>query len=345
MFRSFEGPTADHVWQQLAEAFRAGDRVLVQPSRGGATKEILHAAITVNDPRQRWVASRRPPLNVAFAIAEVVWIMTGRNDLAFLKAWNSRLPKYVGKGPYLHGAYGYRLRHHKGVNQLARAYEALSIDPETRQAVLQIWDSSIDLPRSDGTPVDKDIPCNVMSLLKVRNGRLEWLQVIRSNDLFLGVPHNFVQFMCLQEVMAGWLGVDCGAYHQVSDSLHLYEHDEESVLGSAPLPDLPPNTDSLALPKTESETAFGELGRRIERMIAPGLRRVELEDLAAWEEGPEALRNMLSVLAAEAARRHRWADVSNEVMAACTNPLYEELWRRWQDRIMSRASEDGTLDC
>ena len=344
MFRSFQGPTADHVWQQLVEAFRAGDGVLVQPSRGGATKEILHAAITVNDPRQRWVASRQPPLNVAFAIAEVVWIMTGRNDLAFLKAWNSRLPEYVGKGPYLHGAYGYRLRHHKGLDQLARAYEALSNSPDTRQAVLQIWDSSIDLPQPDGTPVDKDIPCNVMSVLKVRDGKLEWLQVIRSNDLFLGVPHNFVQFTCLQEVMAGWLGVDCGAYHQVSDSLHLYEHHEECVFALAPLPDLPPNTDSLALPKEASETAFGELGRRIERLIAPSLRRDELAGIAVWDEGPVAFRNMLSVLAAETARRHRWTDITDQLISACSNHLYRELWRRWQDRMKSRASEDGTQD-
>ena len=333
MFRSFEGPTADHVWQQLVEAFRAGDGVLGQPSRGGTTKEILHAAITVKDPRQRWVASRQPPLNVAFAIAEVVWIMTGRNDIAFLKAWNRRLPEYVGSGPQVHGAYGHRLRHHKGVDQVARAYQALSNNPDTRQAVLQIWDSSVDLPQPDGTPVDKDIPCNLMSLLKVRDGRLEWLQIIRSNDLFLGVPHNFVQVMCLQEVMAGWLGVECGAYHQVSDSLHLYDHDEESVLGSAPPPDLPPNTDSLALPKEASETAFGELGRRIERMIAPGLRRDELDGIAVWDEGPVAFRNMLSVLAAEAARRRAWPDILDRVMAACTNPLYNELWRRWLERV------------
>ena len=344
MFRSFEGPTADHVWQQLAEAFRAGDGVRVQPSRGGATKECLRVAITVNDPRQRWVASRQPPLNVAFALAEVVWIMTGRNDLAFLKAWNSRLPKYLGKGPYLHGAYGYRLRHHKGLDQLSRAYQALSQDPDTRQAVLQIWDPSVDLPRPDGTPVDKDIPCNVMSLLKVRDGKLEWLQIIRSNDLFLGVPHNSVQFMCLQEVMAGWLDVECGAYHQVSDSLHLYEHDEESVFASVPMPDLPSNADSLALPKVASEAVFGELGRRIERMISPDLRRAELEGIAVWNEGPEAFRNMLAVLVAETARRHGWTDVTDQVVGACTSHLYRELWHRWQNRIKLRASEHGPQD-
>ena len=333
MFRSFEGPTADHVWQQVVEAFRVGDGVLVQPSRGGATKEILHAAITISEPRQRWVASRQPPLNVAFAIAEVVWILTGRNDLAFLKAWNGRLPDYVGKKSQLHGAYGHRLRQHVGVDQLTRAYQALSSNPSTRQAVLQIWDSSVDLPHPDGSPVDQDIPCNVLSLLKVRAGKLEWLQVIRSNDLFLGVPHNFVQFMCLQEVMAGWLGIGCGAYHQVSDSLHMYDRDEGSVLASAPLLDLPPSTDSLALPKEASEAAFGELGRRIERMIAPGLQPHQLERTADWDEGPEAFRNMLAVLAGEAARRHEWPDICDEVMAACTNPLYKELWRRWSKRV------------
>jgi thymidylate synthase len=85
MIRIYEGPTADHVWQQLAEAFRRSDGVHAQPSRGGPTREILHTAISFADPRQRWVVSREPPLNVAFALAEVVWIMTGRRDLAFLE--------------------------------------------------------------------------------------------------------------------------------------------------------------------------------------------------------------------------------------------------------------------
>ena len=333
MFRSFEGQTADHVWQQVVEAFRAGDGVLGQPGRGGSTREILRAAITVDDPRQRWVASRQPPLNVAFALADVVWIMTGRNDLAFLEAWNSKLADFVGKGPQLHGAYGHRLRHQLGVDQLTKAHQALSVNPNSRQVALQIWDSSADLPNSDGSPVDQDIPCNVLSLLKVRGGKLEWLQIVRSNDLFLGVPHNFVQFMCLQEVMAGWLGVECGAYHQVSDSLHLYEHDEESVFASAPLPDLPPNTDSLALPKEASEAAFSELGLRIERMTAPCLKREQLEEMAAWDEGPEAFRNMSAVLVSEAARRRRWPDIADQVMASCTNPVYNELWCRWLERV------------
>ena len=335
MFRSFEGLTADDVWQQVVQVFRAGDGVLDQPSNRGPTKEILHAVITIRDPRQRWVVSRRPALNIAFAIAEVVWIMTGRNDLAFLEAWNRRLPRYVGEAPQLHGAYGYRLRCRLGIDQLARAYQALSRSPDTRQVVLQIWDSSGDFPQPDGSPADRDIPCNVLSLLKVRDGKLEWLQIIRSNDIFLGTPHNFVQFTCLQEVMAGWLGIDCGAYHQVSDSLHMYGPDEERVLSSAPIKDLAASTDSLAMPKERSEAAFQELGQRVERMIASDLQREQLERIAVWDDGPEAFRNMLAVLVSEAARRHEWLDIADRAMAACSNPSYQEQWGRWLARWRS----------
>ena len=329
MIRIFEGPTADRVWHQLAQAFRQSEGVRTQPSRDGPTKEILHTAISIADPRQRWVVSRDPPLNVAFALAEVVWIMTGRRDLAFLEFWNSKLPNFVGPGPDLHGAYGYRLRHHLGMDQLVRAYDALRHKPDTRQVALQIWDSSSDLPQADGSPVDPDIPCNVISMPKVRDGKLEWLQIIRSNDLFLGVPHNFVQFTCLQEVMAGWLGIECGSHNVISDSLHLYIRDEKNVLNSSQLEYVAPNADSLALPREESELAFGELERRIEQMITPELEMGDLERLSRWDAAPQAFQNMLNVLISEAARRHRWMEVANGVMASCSNPIYGELWTRW----------------
>lgn len=341
MIRVFQGPTADHVWQQLAQAFRQLEGVHAQPGRGGPTKEILHAAITIADPMQRWVVSREPPLNVPFALAELVWNMTGRRDLAFLEFWNSKLPEFVGSGPDLHGAYGYRLRHHVGLDQLVRACEALSHNPNTRQVVLQIWDSSIDLPQSDGEPVDPDIPCNVISLPKIRGGKLQWLQIIRSNDLFLGVPHDFVQFTCLQEIMAGWLGVECGSYNQISDSLHLYTRDEENVMDSMPLERVAANTDSLALPQKDSELAFRELEHRIERMIAPGLEQGDLERLSRWDAAPQPYRNILAVLVAEAARRHGQMETASGAMSSCTNPVYQELWTRWLTRVSLPLSVQG----
>ena len=326
MISLFQGASADDVWQQVAQAFRQSDGVATQNGRGGLTREILHAAISVEDTRQRWAVSRRPALNPALALAEVVWIMTGRRDLAFLEFWSKEYRKFAGDGPELHGAYGYRIRRHLSIDQLDRAFRVLSSEPDTRQVVLQIWDSEADMPNLDGTPVNDDIPCNVMSVPKVRDGRLEWLQVIRSNDVFRGLPYNLVQFTSLQEILAGWLNIECGTYNQVSDSQHVYERNAESVLASYPLPDVAFNTDNLALPKDESDRIFRELESRIEQLIDPDLGSGELKRLASWEAVPQAYQNIMTVLAAETFRRQGDTDSAIKAMSSCTNPAYQQLW-------------------
>ena len=342
MITLFQGATADEVWQQAAQAFRRSDGVTSQDGRGGPTREILHAAVSIADPRQRWAVSRQPALNPALALAEVVGIMAGRNDLAFLEFWSREYRKYAGDGPELHGAYGYRMRHHLSIDQLDRAFRALSSNPDTRQVVLQIWDSEVDMPNPDGTPVDDDIPCNVVSMPKVRDGRLEWLQVIRSNDVFRGLPYNLVQFTSLQEILAGWLNVECGTYNQLSDSLHIYDGDTADVLASDPLPDVALNTDSLALPRDESDQVFKELEGRIEKLIDPDLASGALEGLASWDSAPEAYRNIMAVLVAETFRRQGDADSAVEVMSCCTNPAYQQLWTRWLARTSRKKHGAGS---
>ena len=75
----FSGDTADEVWIQAATAF-AGGSGREQASRDGPTKELLHSVLQISDPRQRWIPSRRPAVNPAFAVAEALWILWGRND-------------------------------------------------------------------------------------------------------------------------------------------------------------------------------------------------------------------------------------------------------------------------
>src|SRR5438309_6192389 len=120
MFRVFEGPTADSVWCEIADAFRNGEGT-EQPSRMGEMREILPSAMSISNPTQRWITSRVPPINIAFALAEVIWILTGRDDSQFLNYFNRQLPKFAGHGPTYHSAYGRRLRSHVGFDQLHRA--------------------------------------------------------------------------------------------------------------------------------------------------------------------------------------------------------------------------------
>lgn len=333
MITPFSARTADDAWQEIATVFREGQAVS-QQSRSGMTHEILHAAISITDPRQRWIVSRSPGLNPAFAIAEVVWIVRGRNDAKFLNYFNSGLPRFAGNTPTYHGAYGHRLRNRHGVDQLERAFEVLRADSNSRQVALQIWDAASDLPASDGTPAAPDIPCNVASLLKVRNDQLEWTQVIRSNDLFRGMPYNVVQFTCLQEVIAGWLGIEPGSYNQFSDSLHVYADCVDSIQKSRSGP-FPENVDKIGLPKAESDRAFLELDRVITRVVATELSSCNMPGMLTHSELPQAFKNMLCVVCTEGARRQKDAERIPEIMALCTNPVYDELVVRWLARFQT----------
>ncbi|WP_417924869.1 thymidylate synthase [Collimonas pratensis] len=87
-------------------------------------------------------------------------------------------------------------------------------------------------------------------------------RLTRSNDLYLGTPHNVVQFTCLQEIMAGWLGIEVGSYVQICDSLHLYEHDLAHFTVSLQVPSVR-NTDTLALPKKDFDCTVAMPCRRL----------------------------------------------------------------------------------
>lgn len=331
MIHLFEGSTADEIWRQAADALINSDTTSLQASRLGPMREQLHCGLHLRAPRQRWVLSRRPAMNPAFAIAELVWILQGRNDAAFLNYWNPALPNFAGHGDTYHGAYGYRLRQHLGLDQLERAYQILSQNPDSRQVVLQIWDSQVDLPHSDGTTRNADIPCNIVAMPKIRAGKLEWLQVMRSNDLFLGTPHNFVQFTSLQEIMAGWLGVEVGSFVLMTDSLHLYSGDIEK-LAVAELNPPAANNDLLNLKKNEFDRVLALIGETMDELRSAHLLPERFVQLINRTDLPAGWHNLLRIVAADSARRRNWRDEMNLASSSNTNPILNAVWQAWGER-------------
>jgi thymidylate synthase len=324
----FLGDTANEAWSLAIGAFSDDGPSLRQPSRAGNTKELLHAVISIADPRQRWIPARQPAINPAFAIAEALWMLWGRNDAALPVFFNSAYPKFNGPGPTYGGAYGHRLRTAFGMDQLTRAANALATSGDSRQVVLQIWDGTEDLPSEAGIARRSDIPCNLLSMLKVRENRLHWTQVLRSNDLILGVPYNVVQFTMLQEIIAGWIGIDVGSYTHISDSLHMYERDVPKS-GVPRVQAASINTDDLALPKKESEIVLENLEASVNRLIDPASSRVDFSSALNFADYPQAYGNLLAIMGASAARKRAWLDISDNSAAACTNPALLQLWEQW----------------
>lgn len=332
MFHAIQADTADQAYRAAAQLFQDKGPSRKQKSRLGNTIEVPRVAISISDPGQRYTFSRLPAINPAFAIAEVVWIMTGRNDAAFLNYFNHSLPKYAGDTPSYHGAYGNRLRSAFGIDQLERAAATLRSQRDSRQVVLQIWDAASDFPLPCGTPVSSDVPCNVTSMLKVRDNRLEWTQILRSNDLFRGVPYNFIQFMTLHEIVAGWIGVEPGCYCHLSDSLHLYESDvaKFSVLESG---ELMRKATPLNLSYEKTIDAFSRIAAHVDALIDSPAAKVDFASIIDASSLPACYRNILCVLFAEAARRLSDTRQIELVMKRCECSALSLLIANWLDRV------------
>lgn len=157
--------------------------------------------------------------NPVFHVMESLWMIAGRDDVEFVKYFNSRMINFSDDGRTLNGAYGHRWRNRFGTDQLARLIRHLRAEPNSRRAVLTMWGPQQDLANLES----KDVCCNTHAYFEIRGGKLNMTVLCRSNDLVWGAyGANVVHFSFLQEFVASALDVPLGVYRQFSHNLHLY---------------------------------------------------------------------------------------------------------------------------
>lgn len=178
--------------------------------------------VTYSHPRERVLFNEARDANPFFHFYESLWMLAGRNDVASLAHYNSKISEIASDdGKTFHGAYGERWRKAGGLlNQLKAIIKHLSKTPNSRRVVLEMWSATRDLVAIEKT---KDVPCNTHAYFAIENGRLNMTVCNRSNDLVWGMlGANVVHFSYLQEYLAGALGVRVGLYNQVTNNLHVY---------------------------------------------------------------------------------------------------------------------------
>lgn len=236
----FAGNTVNDTYLQMLEELRSSG--ISKSPRGKRTKEIRPVVVELKKSylnRFLFIPGRK--LNYAFALAEVIWILSGRGDYEFIGYYNKNMGKYLdvenvedidlissSTTHNFHASYGRRIRNpytDRHIDQLDAVYCKLQKDPSTRQAVVTLWDVLWD------NYIDsKDFPCNIACMFKITNNQLDISVIRRSNDIIWGYPYNIIQFTSIQEYMANWLGVEVGSYYEYIDSLHMYEDEYQKIV-------------------------------------------------------------------------------------------------------------------
>jgi thymidylate synthase len=214
----FEAETLDDAMRHaFHEILRRGDPV--RP-RKGPNLEITGVTLEISNPRAR--LSRTETRGKPFGcLGELCWYLAGANDVEFIAYYLSRYREF-DEGGRIFGAYGPRLFDWRGgLSQLRNVTDILKSRPQSRQAVVQLFDAG------DIADDHKDVPCTCTLQFLIRRDGLSLLTHMRSNDAYIGLPHDVFCFTMLQEIVARELNLDVGAYKHMVGSLHIYETDVE----------------------------------------------------------------------------------------------------------------------
>jgi thymidylate synthase len=207
-------------------------------SRAGSCAEVIGFQAVLTDPLNNWLFIPGRKLSLSYASAEMLWYLSGTNKIDMIKAYAPQYERFAEKN-IAYGAYGYRWAFNPGFasfnkgfelnfdNQLEALVHLLRTDPNTRQAIITMWDSG-DLIHAIGKG-HKDLPCTIALNFFVREGCLHLVATMRSNDSWLGLPYDIFCFTYLQRLIASMLKLELGVYIHQAGSEHIYSTNIEKI--------------------------------------------------------------------------------------------------------------------
>jgi thymidylate synthase len=187
------------------------------------TLELIASSRTFNMSQPIVTVARRE-LGYRFMAAEAAWIMSGDDRVESLASYSKEISRFSDNGLTFFGAYGPKIR-----SQLGYIIRTLTRDPDSRQAVINIW--------RENPPDTRDVPCTLSLQFILRNGCLHCVTTMRSSDAWLGWPYDVFNFTMITWLVALYLAKakpeqppSLGTLTLRAGSQHLYEKNLETAV-------------------------------------------------------------------------------------------------------------------
>ncbi len=212
----------DEQYRDLVRALLRDGVEEVNQRTGHATRALPGMTLTVPDVAAAFPLLTLRSIPIKLFVAEQIWFLTGeRMPEPFLTQFTHIWSDFANLGGVVSAAYGYRWRRHFHRDQLADLVTLLERDPSSRHGVVTAWDPATD-GLASGVP-RKNVPCPHTFTVNIIGGRLHMHNIVRSNDVLLGLPHDVAGFCLLQQILAARLGVPAGKYTHSIAHAHIYD--------------------------------------------------------------------------------------------------------------------------
>lgn len=295
-----------HVFSNINDALPALAGLVLngaeRDSRNGKMREQLMVQTTLAYPGNGYLTDPERKASLPAQIAETMWLLAGRNDVEWLSHYLPRAAEFSDDGKTWRGGYGPRIRKWSApdagdgwvMDQLHHVVQLLTEDPNTRRAVINIYD-----PTVDSAP-GKDIPCNNWVHFIARDGSLQAHVAIRSNDLMWGFSGiNHFEWTQLLNIVAALTGLVPGPITFSASSLHLYEPywpKAMRIARGAHTPGVPKMADAPQFTPKERSIAYLDQQVRLFFELEALIRNGQAHHLTSAKMDEPLFRSWLQVL-------------------------------------------------
>lgn len=185
------------------------------------TKELNNYTFTLTNLDNNVINVRN--ISKPYICGELLWYALGRNDVAFINKFAGLWGRISDDGVTSYSAYGDIVFKRHGFNQVEKIIQLLCSDPDSRRAVI-----NFNIP-NDRVIETKDEICTIALQFLIRDGKLHCIGIMRSNDVWYGLPYDVIFFTELTKYIARRLNIPHGTYTHNVISLHVYERNYDDI--------------------------------------------------------------------------------------------------------------------
>lgn len=201
------------------------------------TKELNNYTFTLTNLDNNVINIRN--ISKSYICGELLWYALGRKDVGFINKFAGLWGRISDDGETSYSAYGDIVFNRHGFNQVDKIIQLLCYDPDSRRAVI-----NFNVP-NENVITTKDEICTIALQFLVRDGKLDCTAIMRSNDVWYGLPYDVIFFTELTKYIARRLGIPYGTYTHYVISIHAYERNYKDIENTV-----------FAFPKTRIKVDF-----------------------------------------------------------------------------------------
>lgn len=194
-----KGSNISEVWERSIQKIIEADSQFVPTQHEMMAKELDNLLMIVDNPMEE------PRISKKYSFPEKF-----KDDYT-----NSLFEPYISDEILYSRIYEYG---ETKLNQIEQCTKILQKDWYSRRAVVTLWNPQEDLFSSFP-------PCICSIQIMIRQNKVEFVVLMRSNDAWLSAHIDMIAITNLQNKISQSLGLECGRYIHHAISYHIYEYD------------------------------------------------------------------------------------------------------------------------